>query len=344
MQLVICANGQVGSLFEHSMIDGGSTAQLNNAVAQALLKQWPEPSATATSVAHPLSYARLQCTIDASLSKEIARVRQAFAESASPFHCEVQHLSLPGFGDNFFRQRSCSGKTGLQLTVQLASRFYFGQNQPPSWETVSMRSFRGGRVDIVQTVLPQVKAWCDRAAEKLPDIYNSFLSNATLGNAEDSTIDVVTSDAALDLRALFLAAAREHASNVTRTARGQGFAGHLYALQEVRQTKMMSDALTGPQDKPGQATSGGAGEEPCPRLFAPGSTFWRTRPGRILTDSVPWTRLDGLQQQGGWIMPVLDHVWFHYEAADDAYVFFFRSSSFFIAVLLFSAFAIACIR
>ena len=128
-----------------------------------------------------------------------------------------------------------------------------------------MRNFHKGRVDIIQVVVPAVHAFC--------------------ASALDGSIPVS------ERKTLFLVAAQAHMLNVVTASRGRGFAGHLYALQEVCRE----------------------GEElPC--LFTD-PAYMKTRPAKIMTDCTEWT--NRLFQEGGWVMPHPEHVWIHYDVRDE---------------------------
>ena len=266
MQLVVCENGVSGYVVEHSMVDGGILQQLNEHIYKSLARHNPASQLTnghgPTVVSAP--FEELSFVLNSEIEAHIARVLQQFTTITTPLACEIRNYSIDQFGAAFLRRYSCAPKTGYQLVIQLASLLYFGY-QPPSWETVSMRSFRKGRVDIIQVVLPAVHAFC--------------------ASALDSSIPVS------ERKALFLAAAQAHTLNVVNASRGRGFAGHLYALQEVRSE----------------------GEE-LPSLFTD-PTYMKTRPSKIMTDCTEWT--NGLFQEGGWVMPDPEHVWIHYCVQDE---------------------------
>ncbi|KAF2464811.1 uncharacterized protein BDR25DRAFT_380712 [Lindgomyces ingoldianus] len=278
LQFVICENGVSGIVAEHSIIDGGTLQQLNEHICKRLAENCSGTALTNSSLltnghefinGHtPVAYRRLHFDLADKFIAEASRIQQRFKIITAPLACEVGNYRLRKMGAALFRGYGCAPRAGCQILIQLAARIYFGQ-QVPSWETVSMRSFRRGRVDIVQTVLPIVFRFCTAA---LKDRVN-----------DQSLLT--------EMRSLFLAAAQAHTVNVTRASRGFGFAGHLYALQEMRK-----------------------GEEPALELFID-PTYQRTRPAKLMTDCTDWT--NGLFQEGGWVMPDPEHVWIHYEVLDE---------------------------
>ncbi|ORY58460.1 uncharacterized protein BCR38DRAFT_527493, partial [Pseudomassariella vexata] len=73
------------------------------------------------------------------------------------------HLT-PSFGKALFLANSAPIKATVDLTIQLASRLYFGY-LPASWETVSTAHFHLGRPEIVQVVRKSVVEFCDAALD-----------------------------------------------------------------------------------------------------------------------------------------------------------------------------------
>ena len=249
------------------MIDGSSLKQLVEVVSAALLEHKQEVQCNGTnghvSSGSPIEDREFVITPD--VESQISRVQRQF--DSRNLNAETAHFACTRFGGTFLRSHNCSPKAGYQLVIQIASRLYFGY-QPPCWETVSMRHFHHGRVDILQAILPEVEEFC--------------------ASALDNNIPV------LRRRELFFEAAKAHTKNLTRVSQGRGFAGHLYALQEVLR----------------------AGEE-LPSLFT-NPTYAKTRPGKIMTDCTDWN--SSLLQEAGWVMPDPEHVWVHYHVSDKEWV------------------------
>lgn len=267
LQFVVCNNGVSGFVVEHSMIDGGGLQQLNESIVEAISEHEGREECNGMRHQADSEVPIEECTfvVTPEIEGQIGRVQQQF--DAINLSAEAGHFTCTHMGSSFLRSHNCTPKTGYQLVIQIASRSYFGY-QPPSWETVSMRPFHKGRVDIMQVILPQVASFC--------------------ASALDDNIP------ALARRALFFEAVKAHNNNVTRVSRGRGFAGHLYALQEVLQE-----------------------DEELPTLFT-NPIYARTRPAKIMTDCTEWT--NSLLQEGGWVMPDPEHVWVHYDVDDEGYV------------------------
>jgi hypothetical protein len=290
LQFVICANGASAILAEHSVIDGGTLEQLNGHLQRRLAEDVAatqltnghtrrakhsltsghdhtygiaQPNGLAKSESPP-SFKRLQFEDVESFADEVDRVQKNFLQMTVPLAGEIGTYMFPSLSASLLRNRGYAPRAACQVAIQLAARIYFGE-QVPSWETVSLRAFRRGRVDIIQTVLASMYAFCSTA----------------LQGQEDRS----------KLRSLFMAATQAHTNNVTRASRGLGFAGHMYALQEVVQEG-----------------------ETLPEIFSD-PTYPRTRPAKLMTDCVDWN--SGLVAEGGWVMSDPEHVWVHYEVLND---------------------------
>ena len=212
LQFAVCENGVSAYVCEHALVDGTTLRKLSNPIKQAIKQYVPtadlEHSPQNATVAPLEEYT---FTSNADIDKQIERVEQRFYSSI----CKIEyvHFSCSSLGGSFLKFHNCAAKTGYQLVIQLASLLYFGYN-PPSWETITMRTFDKGRVDIIQTVLPEVADFC----------------TAMRSSSSTTTTDLPKTK----LRELFHKAAKAHTNAVTRISRGRGFAHHLYALQEVR--------------------------------------------------------------------------------------------------------------
>ena len=207
LQLVVCENGVSACICEHALIDGTTIRTLSDHLKQAIQSYSAEEqqrTKESTMIVDKLEECSFASSPEMDVRMEI--IQRRFHDTA--VQTEVEYFTCQELGETTLRRHSCPPKTGYQLIIQLASLDYFGY-QPPSWETVSMRTFLKGRVDIIQAVLPPVALFC--AAMRQP-----------------------TSSIA-ERRALFHEAAKAYTNTATRVARGRGFAHHLYALQEVRE-------------------------------------------------------------------------------------------------------------
>ena len=207
----------------------------------------------------------------------ISKTLQLFVTHAHPFEILHHHQSI--LGSKFLRSHTCAPKSGYQLIIQLAALKYFGF-QPPSWETVQMRSFRNGRAGMYQAVLQSVAEFCAAMQEHPHPLTPSPHSMS----ADQTQMETEMSHK----RSLFDTAAKDHANLLASVYRGHGFTHHFYALQEVvrlDQGEVMPSLFTDP-------------------------TYARTRPAKLMTDCAEW--LESIQD-GAFAMPDPDFVLVHYE-------------------------------
>ena len=153
-----------------------------------------------------------------SLSDQINRVRDKFQQTP---RYEVVHHTHRHFGAKFLRQQHCAPNSGFEVMLQLSSLLFFG-HQPPTWQSVVLRSFRNGRTDFMQIASPAMREFCLAAIAGV---------NSTNQRSKG------------DLRALFLKAATSHTGTLTRIGRGKGFMRHLEALQDVKKEDEETPAL-----------------------------------------------------------------------------------------------------
>ena len=253
------------------MVDGSTFQQINEHVYQRLSEH-----ETSNLLAHGDSHLKngwhtpraapcseLAFILTPTILSYMNRIKTSYTTIATPLTCEVSAFTLASLKSTILSNHGVPPKTGVQLAIQLAARLYF-KYSPPSWETISMRAFRKGRVDIIQTALPAVVAFCEAALDEQVEMAKK--------------------------REALMNAAHAHTVNVIRASRGHGFAGHFYALQEMR--------------KEGEAK---------PSIFAD-DIYARTRPGKIMTDCTDWVTTSFVE--AGWVMPDPEHVWIHYEIGD----------------------------
>ncbi|KIL85244.1 polyketide synthase [Fusarium avenaceum] len=163
-QLIVTANGRSATIFEHSMIDLMTVSQLSQRLQSAITTH-DSGNTTASNGSF---------VIDANILKEIPLVttedidshietlRQDYLAITSTKQY-VPHL-VNSFGKSLLLSHSAPIKATVDLTIQLASRLYFGY-LPASWETVSTAHFHLGRPEIVQVVLKSVMDFCDAALD-----------------------------------------------------------------------------------------------------------------------------------------------------------------------------------
>ncbi|KAI1842497.1 hypothetical protein JX266_011251 [Neoarthrinium moseri] len=164
LQIVVTANGRSASIFEHSMIDIMTTSQLSQRMQKAVNTLNPEQKA----VNHNCRGVNHACLEEITLLKtaeidnRISTLRSKYIAVTSSKQY-VPHV-IRFFGKALFLANAAPIKATVDLTIQLASRLYFGY-LPASWETVSTAHFHRGRPEIVQVVLGSVIEFCDAALD-----------------------------------------------------------------------------------------------------------------------------------------------------------------------------------
>ena len=207
LQFVVCQNGDSAYLCEHSAVDGGTLIQLNEAIRSAIL----EPNRTSPGVSNLDNHSGELPGYIFDSNSEIEKMIDCAQRlsDARDRRIEYSHFTCSSFGSTFSRDHRCAPKAAYQLVIQLASLRYFGY-QPSSWEAITMRPFRKGRVELIQAVLPPVAEFCASMQNRQKDSAATQLK-----------------------RTLFYNAIKAYNNTMTRISRGGGFMGHLYALQEV---------------------------------------------------------------------------------------------------------------
>lgn len=218
LQFVVCSNGVSAYVCEHAPIDGGILDQLNQRVKKAILAHGtdlqPIKASQTDGVIDPQSFT---FSTNKEIDTHISHAQQSF--KANQLNNDFLLYRSDVIGGSFLRSHRCAPKSGFQIIIQMAALSYFGY-QTSSWETVNMRPFHKGRVDIYQAVIPPIADFC--AAMK-----------ASSHNKQEK----------VSLRYLFDAAARAHAALLARVSQGRGFAAHMYALQEVVREDQQIPAL-----------------------------------------------------------------------------------------------------
>ncbi|KAL8717594.1 MAG: hypothetical protein Q9225_005174 [Loekoesia sp. 1 TL-2023] len=209
LQFAVCPNGVSAYIVEHSLIDASTLAKLAKPIKLAIerYQRQGHVGGKVNSTVHD-DLEEYSFVSNAEIDNHIIRVQQEFITRI--ITTEYIHTTCVDFGSTFLRRHNCGANTGIQIVIQLASLRYFG-HLPPCWETIGMRAFHKGRVDLVQAVLPPVADFCNAMND--PTILQPIR------------------------RDLFYKAAKAYTSAVNRISRGRGFTQHIYALQEVAEEK-----------------------------------------------------------------------------------------------------------
>lgn len=165
LQLIVTANGSSGTIFEHSMIDFMTTSQISQRLQAAIdnldpINDNPDQS---EDVADPASIEEIPLvSMTAGIKTHMTMLREKYAATTG-IKIYTPYL-IPSFGKSVLLANSAPIKATVDLTIQLASRIYFGY-LPASWETVSTAHFHLGRPEIVQVVLKSVVDFCNAALD-----------------------------------------------------------------------------------------------------------------------------------------------------------------------------------
>ncbi|RBA09650.1 hypothetical protein FPRO05_05586 [Fusarium proliferatum] len=163
-QIIVTANGRSATIFEHSMIDLMTVSQLSQRLQNAIDTFDPRKSTPSNgSIAvDPASLEEIPLWITDDINNRIESLRHDYLAVTSAKQY-VPHL-IKSFGKTTLLSHSAPIKATVDLTIQLASRLYFG-HLPASWETVSTAHFHLGRPEIVQVVRKSVMDFCDAALD-----------------------------------------------------------------------------------------------------------------------------------------------------------------------------------
>lgn len=206
LQIVICDNSVSASVYEHAAVDGFSVKPLQDFINSAILEyerplhsKLTDPGLRSICAPTPISL-----TTTMAIDNRILQFSQRFQD---PFlHSSFASVEIANFGNDFFFTHKCPVQSGIQLTIQLASRRFFGSSLP-AHETVAMASFRKGRVEVHHIIQPAVAEFLIAASEQIT--------------------------ARSKLRAMAFEAAKAHTKSLSRASIGHGFSNHLLALEWI---------------------------------------------------------------------------------------------------------------
>ncbi|KAM0377373.1 hypothetical protein ACHAPY_002188 [Fusarium culmorum] len=164
-QIIVTANGRSATIFEHSMIDLMTVSQLSQRLQNAINTLDPQTveASNGSSSVDPTCLEEISLVMTQDIDSHIETLRHDYLAITSTKQY-VPHF-INGFGKTLLLDSSAPIKATVDLTIQLASRLYFGY-LPASWETVSTAHFHLGRPEIVQVVLKSVMDFCDAALDE----------------------------------------------------------------------------------------------------------------------------------------------------------------------------------
>ncbi|KAJ5833041.1 Highly reducing polyketide synthase sdnO [Penicillium riverlandense] len=163
LQFTVCENGSSGYIVEHSKIDGLTVHRMNEWIHEAIRGHTPETQANGSNGALPaIQLTEYTLTTTPEIDTHMQTLRQEHIQVTSAR--EYGYTTLKHFGKNLLAAHGCPIKSVFDVTIQLASKLYFGHN-PASWEPMSMAHFHKGRTEIFQGVLASVGQFCATAVD-----------------------------------------------------------------------------------------------------------------------------------------------------------------------------------
>nr|ALQ32842.1 putative polyketide synthase [Fusarium euwallaceae] len=206
LKFVVCSNGVSGSVVEHSMIDGMTVRELYDATGSAILnyrRDGPDTLDSRNGV-NEIKLEEYTCQSSPAIDERIAHVRARYLQETSIIGFTT--WECVNFGQEYLQLHKVPAKGIFETMVQLASKYFLGENHP-CWSAISMGHAHKGRPEIIQTYTAELKAFCDAA--------------------DDSSIEVQKR------QTLLFAAARSHVANVNRVQQGKGYERTMSAMQTV---------------------------------------------------------------------------------------------------------------
>jgi hypothetical protein len=163
LQFTVCKNGSSGYIVEHSKIDGLTVHRMNEWIHEAIRGHYPETQTNGSNGAlSAIQLTEYTLTTTPEIDMHMQTLRQEHIQVTSAR--EYGYLTLKHFGKNLLATHGCPIKSVFDVTIQLASKLYFGHN-PASWEPMSMAHFHKGRTEIFQGVLASVGQFCASAID-----------------------------------------------------------------------------------------------------------------------------------------------------------------------------------
>lgn len=207
LQIVVCANGVSATLCEHSGLDGLSIEPLSDFINIALKESENQDNSVCVPAAADegsFQPQTLSISIDQATRERVTFLQESALTISDNF--TFASTTVSGFGNDFFIARKCPVQSGIQISIQLASRLFFNYS-PSAIETVSMAMFRKGRVEVHHVQDEAMMKFIDTACDE-----GSGVPRATV-------------------RARAYDAAKAHARRLRHTSKGQGFGRHLLAME-----------------------------------------------------------------------------------------------------------------
>lgn len=174
-QLVVCDNGVSGYNGEHSTMDGGPTARLNDFALSALVNNKVDMG-TGTDYASLPPPQRLEFDLSSKSKAAVLAAQTDF--DAAMAQCDVAVQNFVGYGKDQIKALGVSPDAWVQMMIQLA---YHKLHREPTavYEAAQTRKFLLGRTEVVRSCSNESTAFCRAFLEHtLPDkqLYGLLLS------------------------------------------------------------------------------------------------------------------------------------------------------------------------
>ncbi|PRP84915.1 choline/carnitine O-acetyltransferase [Planoprotostelium fungivorum] len=156
--LIVCANGNAGMVFEHSVGDGTSTLRLADEMYKYSRKADPKSPKTFRR-AHE---ERLSFVLNEDIEDDIEAAFNHLRESI--LRNETSTLIFERYGGQLMKDNNMSPDAFAQLAIQLTYHRIFGR-PGATYEAASTKKFLHGRTETVRSVSAESVAFC-RAAEQ----------------------------------------------------------------------------------------------------------------------------------------------------------------------------------
>lgn len=185
LQFCIGANGTSCVVVEHSGLDGLDLTPLWGRVASAI--KTFKPSTQSQTASRPTTEVALNEVVlqpDPETAQHIATLKASLLQSSGPdlqgLRMPYAQAILPELGTKFLLSKRAPVKAVIDVTFLLAVRLLLGRCVA-STTPVGVAHFHRSRVDIVLTMNPAVKAFCDSAAAT----YSETSKGVVQGSARD---------------------------------------------------------------------------------------------------------------------------------------------------------------
>lgn len=211
LQFCIGTNGTSCVVVEHSGLDGLDLTPLWGRIASAIKTFKPSTQPKITSGSAPkISLNEIVLTPDPETAQQIAALKASLLQSSGPdlrgLQMPYAQAIIPELGTKFLLSQRAPVKAVIDVTFLLAVRLLLGHCVAAT-TPVGVAHFHRSRVDIVLTMNPAVKAFCNAAA-------------ATYGETNDGVVKLSAQDQA-SLDSLLRAAAAQVTASVQAALAGR---------------------------------------------------------------------------------------------------------------------------